>query len=184
VIGSDGQAAGEAELKSRRGRSSRAAAGRAVLRWPIAAGRETGFGDVIGEVLSVCRLPVSDVRAPCAEQADVVLAAPGRELAQVQRLRLAGQAGITGKRQALRPGEHRRCRSQRSRGGGCGDDGPCAALSSRSFSNATQMTMNNCVRPSRQPGPGMERRVVRRRGSSASARRTPPASRHRRRGVP
>jgi IS6 family transposase len=59
VIGSEGQAAGEAELKSPPGRSSRAAAGRAVLRWPIAAGRETGFGDVIGEVLSVCRLPVS-----------------------------------------------------------------------------------------------------------------------------
>jgi hypothetical protein len=37
-----------------------------------------------------------DVGAAHLEQAQVVLLAPGRVLAQVQRIRLAGQAGVTG----------------------------------------------------------------------------------------
>ncbi len=90
MIGSEGQAAGEAELKSRRGRSSRAAAGRAVLRWPIAAGRETGFGDVIGEVLSVCRLPVSAASDHCAVRWDLRYGLSYRDVEE-----LLAERGIT-----------------------------------------------------------------------------------------
>ena len=52
-----------------------------------------------------------DVRAARLEQAQVTLLAPGRVLAQVQRVRLAGQAGVTGQEpsqgKAFRLGEHR-----------------------------------------------------------------------------
>jgi len=37
-----------------------------------------------------------DVGAARAEQPQAVVVAPGRELAQVQRVRLAGQAGVPG----------------------------------------------------------------------------------------
>ena len=52
-----------------------------------------------------------DVGAAGLEQADVVLLAPAGVLAQVQRVRLAGQAGVTGQEPSqgppLRLGEHR-----------------------------------------------------------------------------
>jgi hypothetical protein len=50
-------------------------------------GAAAGF-QVTGEAL--------DVGAAGLEQADVMLLAPAGELAQVQRVRLAGQAGIAG----------------------------------------------------------------------------------------
>jgi hypothetical protein len=37
-----------------------------------------------------------DVRAPCLEEVDVVLLAPGGELAQVERVSLAGEPAVTG----------------------------------------------------------------------------------------
>jgi hypothetical protein len=64
-----------------------------------------------------------DVGAAGLEQADVVLPAPARLLAQVQRVRLARQAGVTGQEasqgQLLWAGEHR------SGDGDCGGRGGC-----------------------------------------------------------
>ena len=37
-----------------------------------------------------------DVRAPCLEEVDVELLAPGGELAQVERVNLAGEPAVTG----------------------------------------------------------------------------------------
>jgi hypothetical protein len=52
-----------------------------------------------------------NVGAARLEQADVMLLAPAGELAQVQRVRLAGQAGVTGQEpsqgELLGLGEHR-----------------------------------------------------------------------------
>ena len=51
-----------------------------------------------------------DIRSAHMEQANVMLLAPANELAQVQRVRLAGQAGVTGQEpsqgEPLGPGEH------------------------------------------------------------------------------
>ena len=64
-------------------------------------GAAAGF-QVAGEAL--------DVRAAGLEQAQVPLLAPARVLAQIQRVRLARQAGITGQEpsqgEPLRLGEH------------------------------------------------------------------------------
>ena len=65
-------------------------------------GAAAGF-QVAGEAL--------DVGTARLEQAQVMLLAPARVLAQVQRVRLAGQAGVTGQEpsqgEPLRLGEHR-----------------------------------------------------------------------------
>jgi hypothetical protein len=68
---------------------------------PLTPGSATGF-QVTGEAL--------DARAAGLEQADVTLLASAGELAQVQCVRLAGQAGVTGQEpsqgEPLGLGEH------------------------------------------------------------------------------
>jgi hypothetical protein len=78
-------------------------------------GAAAGF-QIAGEAL--------DVGTARLEQADLMLLAPAGVLAQVQRVRLAGQAGVTGQEPAqgepFRLGEHR---LDDSDGCGCGRGG-------------------------------------------------------------
>ena len=97
-------------------------AGQSGELWPVAAGR---IGELVAVVIAAAVLRRSllprGAGGKLLEQAQVALLAPARILAQVQRVGLTGQAGITGQepgqRQPLVAGKYRLGDGNR---GGCG----------------------------------------------------------------